>query len=1167
MNDKPATSVLAHPGGRFENPPGRTVAFSDAEPPDSGPPLPRGPSKSRLAALRFFGEALRQWRWTLPAVAGMAAAGMVLGWVLTDCAATATLIRNSPGGTGASRSSEALPEAGGRSRGAMLALMQSPDLPGRVASRLGGSVSPAEIAAKTRVEEKAGGELVSVTLLGRNSASATARANTYAEEALAYQLELGQAERKEAGDRLRETSAQVGRRLEEVHAKLAAIEPTGGLRDPEMESARLLRERAENESKALATQVQLDGLQPQIESMAAELAKHNPEALSIQAALNQDLTRFTEEHPRVKEKRAALAALRERAQQEVDTTLQGANKENAVANNIYLQLVGLRAQKLNFERQVEGLKASRLKLDAALADLSRDTLAQSALKSEYDALRASQNKLSSLWQEARLAEGGAAPAYRLLARATPDRANLAPKARTAFAAGGGGGLLGVLVCLAVCAYRKTSDGRIRSGADLAHATRLPLLASLGDVNAMSREERQRWALKTLAALKARLRPSGDGALSCGFISSTHGEGRTTWVNLLAEAACTLGYRVLVVSEREASLPARKVAPGLREPEPAEAPAKGVPVELATPAPVSQLMARIPLPTKDWKIEEREEWREAVRKSGAARGAAVFLEIPPASDLETILMTENRTQLIWLCGKDMASLAETRSQLETLRACQCELVGAVLNREAVPPWRRKLGLFTGALALVFGLCAPPCAAAEPPAAPPLVVTNDASAGEVKIDKPVAAPPAAKPAATNAVPATPAAPSAEAANPGSPSGLVSTNSVSAGQIRTNGVQAGLPPTNGVSIVATPANRPPIPGPDVAAPTPPAANQTAENAAPTVATTAPVPEVQPPAAPTNAVPVVTGGNFSSASSTNLAAWQQRLTLGPGDTISISLFDQEGTSRPGLMIGLDGRINYLQVQNFVAAGLTVEELREQLEIALTKYIRTPRVVVVPENFSSKRYYILGAVSQKGAFQLDHSVTILEALARAGGLATVAGPGGSSVIQADLSRSFLIQKGSDSVYRRLELDFEGMFLHGDLRQNITLSPDDFLFFPPIDLQEVYLLGEVKAPGPVAFTGDNTALRVVISKGGFTERAWRQRILVVRGSLNHPETFVINAAQILRGEIPDFKLKPRDIVYVNRKPWAKAQELLESALSDFLRSAVTTWSGQHIPALIKKPIL
>jgi len=70
----------------------------------------------------------------------------------------------------------------------------------------------------------------------------------------------------------------------------------------------------------------------------------------------------------------------------------------------------------------------------------------------------------------------------------------------------------------------------------------------------------------------------------------------------------------------------------------------------------------------------------------------------------------------------------------------------------------------------------------------------------------------------------------------------------------------------------------------------------------------------------------------------------------------------------------------------------------------------------------------------------------------------------------------------------------------VALEPDDYLFFPPPDLQEVYVLGEVRTPGVVPYSPDTTALGAIVARGSFTEVGWRQKILVVRGALSRPQT-------------------------------------------------------------------
>src|SRR3954451_3078372 len=184
-----------------------------------------------------------------------------------------------------------------------------------------------------------------------------------------------------------------------------------------------------------------------------------------------------------------------------------------------------------------------------------------------------------------------------------------------------------------------------------------------------------------------------------------------------------------------------------------------------------------------------------------------------------------------------------------------------------------------------------------------------------------------------------------------------------------------------------------------------------------------------------------FSINTPTELADWQKRLTLGPGDILNISLYEQPETARNGVSVGPDGRLSYLLARDVMAAGHTVDELRDILESTLQKLYLTPiRVVVVPQAYNSKKYYMLGNLVAKGVFVLDRPTTVLEAVARAKGFVTSA-QRRPNFMPADLSRSFLMRK-EDREFRRVPVDFEALFLRADLSQNVALAPDDYLYFP-----------------------------------------------------------------------------------------------------------------------------
>ena len=111
------------------------------------------------------------------------------------------------------------------------------------------------------------------------------------------------------------------------------------------------------------------------------------------------------------------------------------------------------------------------------------------------------------------------------------------------------------------------------------------------------------------------------------------------------------------------------------------------------------------------------------------------------------------------------------------------------------------------------------------------------------------------------------------------------------------------------------------------------------------------------------------------------------------------------------------------------------------------------------------------------------------------------------------------------------------------------------------------SPGALGLASETTLIGLLTVRGGFKPTAYRQRVLIVRGSLQHPQTFVVNVAAILTGKQKDFTLQPKDIIYVSDKPWQEAEDLLQMALSSFVQTMTATWTGDNIGPLITHPIL
>ena len=286
--------------------------------------------------------------------------------------------------------------------------------------------------------------------------------------------------------------------------------------------------------------------------------------------------------------------------------------------------------------------------------------------------------------------------------------------------------------------------------------------------------------------------------------------------------------------------------------------------------------------------------------------------------------------------------------------------------------------------------------------------------------------------------------------------------------------------------------------------------------------------------------------------AAQQQRKAqganaykLGAGDTLRFRL---HGAGAEGLEqaspISPDGTVSYLQAKQIRAAGLTSPQLRSNMEQALAVYHRDPKLIVTPVELASKRYTILGSIRERGTFALNRTTTLLEAIANSKGFESKETSAGVNDL-ADLKRSFVMRDG-----QRLPVDIERLYA-GDMRHDVVLRPDDYIYIASNQNTEAYVLGAVSKPGRVELTVPTTVTGAVAMAAGFdNDKAWKSRVLLVRGSMTAPQSKVIDLKAVLRGAEQDPVLNPGDIVYVHAKPWAFAEDIIDVAAQSFMQGAI-----------------
>lgn len=305
----------------------------------------------------------------------------------------------------------------------------------------------------------------------------------------------------------------------------------------------------------------------------------------------------------------------------------------------------------------------------------------------------------------------------------------------------------------------------------------------------------------------------------------------------------------------------------------------------------------------------------------------------------------------------------------------------------------------------------------------------------------------------------------------------------------------------------------------------------------------------------------DVAPASVAEPTSWLERYRLGPGDVVNIRFYGRPDLDREGLRIAPDGTLSYLQINSLAVAGNSIDGLRDLLERELTRFFRNPRLIITPAELVSKRYVILGKVIDNGVFTLDRPISLLEAIARSRGIET--GLFEQQTVEiADMERSFIIRNG-----RRLPVDFGRLYYEGDLSQNVQLEPGDYIFLASNLANEYYVLGSVNRPGPQGFTHRASVVSAIARREGFTQGAWQDRVLVIRGSLDQPRTFIVDVKAIVTGRQPDFPLEPGDIVYVNDRPWYRIEQILDRAIDGFIESATSTWVRTNVPDAIRTPFL
>lgn len=105
----------------------------------------------------------------------------------------------------------------------------------------------------------------------------------------------------------------------------------------------------------------------------------------------------------------------------------------------------------------------------------------------------------------------------------------------------------------------------------------------------------------------------------------------------------------------------------------------------------------------------------------------------------------------------------------------------------------------------------------------------------------------------------------------------------------------------------------------------------------------------------------------------------LGPEDVIEVFVWKEPELSTT-VMVRPDGKISLPLIGELEASGKTGVELQEEVSRKLRQYVSDPIVNVMVKQINSPKISVLGEVRKPDVYKIKHKITVLDAIALAGG-------------------------------------------------------------------------------------------------------------------------------------------------------------------------------------------
>ena len=159
------------------------------------------------------------------------------------------------------------------------------------------------------------------------------------------------------------------------------------------------------------------------------------------------------------------------------------------------------------------------------------------------------------------------------------------------------------------------------------------------------------------------------------------------------------------------------------------------------------------------------------------------------------------------------------------------------------------------------------------------------------------------------------------------------------------------------------------------------------------------------------------------------ENFVIGLEDVLRVDVWREAELSAPQIVVRPDGKITLPLIGDVQAAGFTTKQLQDNLTERFKEFAQAPTVSVMVLKIESQRVSIVGNVSKPGTYPLGSPLTVLELIARAGGLTEYAN-----------TKNIKIVRKKDGT--TLNFNYKDAIKGKNLKQNVYLENGDIVMVP-----------------------------------------------------------------------------------------------------------------------------